>query len=101
MLHYSPSVSGEQQSQLSFLPPNPHSSDNGRPSTIGRFDTVAGGVGARDLPRTIGPDGVLCSANDSGIGENLQGGRNSDEKPGKCFIIDRGTQTGSNHTRAS
>lgn len=49
--------------------PDPHNKNNGRPSTIGRFDTAAGGVGARPLPRTIGPDGVLRSASDNGIGE--------------------------------
>jgi len=49
--------------------PGPPHNNNGRPSTMGRFDTAASGVGARPLPRTIGPDGVLRSASDNGIGE--------------------------------
>jgi hypothetical protein len=47
-----------------------HSYNNsGTPSREQRFDATAGGVGARALPRAIGPDGVLRSISDSGNGE--------------------------------
>lgn len=52
------------------VPNAPHSFDSsGTSSRAGRFDVAAAGVGARALPRTIGPDGVLRLMSDSGNGE--------------------------------
>ena len=49
---------------VAITPHAPNSNSNNNSTSGDWFDATAGGVGARVLPRTIGPDGVLRCASD-------------------------------------